>query len=238
MNISFQNIDTDTFKQFNHIGYDKSKYKQCERIEKDNLRLYRTIEGNEYPSVTTVLGNKKDPYLIEWMNKVGKEEAEKITKRATLKGTIIHEMCEKYLLNSLKEEISNYNFMHIDDFKIVKKMLDKKVDNIVACELQMYSDYLKSAGTIDLIAEYEGVLSIIDFKTSSDRKVSGQIHHYFKQVSAYAYMYNEMFNANIDNAVIMMIISGDQPQYFNVKCSDYLPLYKKDRYNFYKELGV
>lgn len=226
------------FKKFNHIGYDKTKYKKCDRIEKNGIRLYKTAEGFEYPSVTTILGHNKDDYLIEWKKRVGEEEANKVVNRAVKKGTIIHEMCEKYLMNDLQSTIKNYNFMQIDDFNIAKKMLDERVNNIVACELPMYSDYLKSAGTIDLIAEYNGVLSIIDFKTSNERKHASQIQHYFKQVSAYAYMFNEMFNTNIDTAVIMMIVSGDIPIYFHVKCSDYLPLYKKDRYRFFKDLGV
>lgn len=230
-----QNID---LKTFNNIGYDLSKYKKAIRLDNSNreFRLYETPSKLLYPSVTSVLGHEKDPDLLKWQEQVGEEEAKKVSLRATTKGTLIHEMCENYLLNKLN--YASYNFLLQNDFNLVKQVLDKHVDNIVATELVMYSDYLKSAGTIDLIADFNNERCIIDFKTSSDRKHKSQITHYFMQLSAYAQMMNEMFNYNITKGIIIMIVSHDIPLVFEINCSDYLNEYKSKRFKFYKSTGV
>lgn len=205
------------------------------RVEKDGLRLYVTPDGKEYPSVTTVLGSQFKPELEAWKNAVGQEEAERVSKRATHNGTIIHEMCEYYLENDFEDRAKKYNIINYMGFNPLKEILDERVDNVVATELMLYSDRLESAGTIDLIAEFDGKLSIIDFKTSNDIKYDSQIKDYFMQSSAYAYMMNEHFDTNIEDTVILMTISGGDSKIFQKKAKDYIVDYLKVRINFKEE---
>lgn len=234
-NIKFPFLNEE-FKSFKIKGFDVLKYKKAERIDTEHCRLYKTPDNNLYPSVTSVLGHVKNDDLVKWKAAVGEIEAQKISSRATRYGTTIHNLAEKYMLNTL--HINEVSFLHLKDFMILKNVLDKHVNNIVAIELPMYSDYLKSAGTIDLVAEFDNTLSIIDFKTSKERKHEQDIENYFKQISAYAYMMNEMFDLNINDAVIIMIVNNDTSLLFKIKCDKYLSLYKKDRFNFYKSVGV
>lgn len=205
------------------------------RIERDGLRLYVTPEGKEYPSVTTVLGSQPKPELEAWKRSIGEEEAERVSKRATHKGTIIHEMCEYYLENKLEERQEQYNFINYMGFNPLKKILDERVDNVVDTELMLYSDRLESAGTIDLIAEFDGKLSIIDFKTSNDIKYESQIKDYFMQSSAYAYMMNEHFGTQIEDVVILMTVEGGDSLIFQKKARDFIVDYLKLRIKFKEE---
>lgn len=208
------------------------------RIEKDGLRLYKTPNNKYYPSVTTVLSEYNKKEIDEWRNKVGDEEADRVSRRATTKGTIIHEMCEYYVLNQFEEHKNKYNFINYMSFNPLKKLLDNHVDNILGVEETLYSDKLLSAGTIDLIAEYDGKLSIIDFKTSNNVKYEDQIKSYFMQTAAYAYMMNEHFNLDIQDIIILMTIEGGDSKIFKKKVKDYLKDFLKMRIEFKEKHGL
>jgi len=163
---------------FTHI-----KIPELPKIVQKNLpngkRFYVTPDGNEYPSVTTVLGAKEKPHLENWRKMLGDKNADRETKRCSDRGTAVHELGEKYLKN---EEIVTKGIKpeYISDFNKLKLHLNK-IDNIRAQEVGLYCDRLKFAGTVDCVGEYNGVLSIVDFKTSTNNKTHDMVHDYFKQ---------------------------------------------------------
>lgn len=182
------------------------KFPQLERVTKKGRRWYKTPTGELYPSVTTVLDAIEKPGLEAWKLAVGAKKADKIKKEAAERGTLVHEICEQYVLNNDIEQLIEEN----DDaigimFNKIKPRL-KKVGVVHGVELQMYSDKLGLAGTADLICEYNGVLSVVDFKTSTNNKEkdSDQVQQYFAQAAAYAYMFYEHTGLFPEQAVIIM----------------------------------
>lgn len=192
-------------------------------------RHYTTPEGLKYPSVTTVLGAQDKPWLTDWRNSMGKEKADAETKRAGERGDAVHKLAEIYLNNQLTSEITKpYKPELVNWFNKVKLNLNK-VDNIRIQEAALYSDVLRVAGRVDCIGEYEGVLSIIDFKTSTNAKVKAMVYDYYLQTTAYALMWEEMTGEHIDDIVIIMSVEkGMGPLIFKEKVHKYIsPLMKR-----------
>lgn len=165
-------------------------------IEKDNKRIYVTPEGNEYPSVTTVVGWKKREFFAEWRRKHPEE-----SRYALQRGNDFHTLIEHYMQNEVPS-------VHSDDrtqkmFDLIKPELHK-INNIVAQEVALWSDVMKLAGRVDCIAEYDGKLSIVDFKTSKKMKDEYEIEDYFLQATCYAIMVEERTGVEIPNIVILM----------------------------------
>lgn len=199
-------------------------------------RFYTTPEGNKYPSITTLLGAKDKPWLTDWRNSLGHEKADKETKRASERGDTIHTLTEHYLKNSLTNEVcKSLKFEYVNQFNQIKMWLNK-INNIRAQEIPLYSDVLKIAGRVDCIGEYEGVLSIIDFKTSSNIKTKEMIEDYFLQCTAYALMWEELTGQHIDDiTIIMSVEKGIVPLIFKEKTDKYiLPLVKRIK-EYYKD---
>lgn len=196
--------------------------KSLERIDGD-VRLYETPEGNRYPSVTTVLDHFKDKSgLREWRNRVGHEEADKIGKVAATRGTNIHSLCESLVLN---REIDYDKIMPVNLvlFKQIKSILDANVNNIRISEGRLYSDKLKIAGTVDLLAEYRNKLAVIDFKTSIRDKQKEWIEDYFLQAALYAYMIWERTGVMATDIVIIIAVeSSPEAQVFEEKVVNYI----------------
>ena len=151
-------------------------------------RYYTTPEGNVYPSVTTVLGRALDKSsLLQWKARVGEEEAKRVGNQAKTRGTAIHTLAERYLNNErdyLRGPLSSNKAV----FGPMREVLDQHVDNIIGCEIPLYNDAHRTAGRIDLAAEYDGSPSVIDFKTSKRIKDKGHILSYFLQVGEYCNM--------------------------------------------------
>lgn len=171
----------------------------------DGFRYYKTPEGLIYPSVTSFLGDneEKERGLEEWRNRIGHEEADRITKHSALRGEQYHQAIEKYLKNERipdKGCIPDAKFM----FKKVKKELNR-IDNIVAQEVSLYSNTLQLAGTVDCIAEYDGVLSSIDFKTSRKPKKLEWIQDYIFQTLIYSIMVEELHGLTVPRLVVIMV---------------------------------
>ena len=170
---------------FKHETLERVKLK---RVDSPEGRRYCTPEGKSYKSVTTLLSENEPSGLIEWRKRVGEEEANRVTNKATTRGTKIHAMCEDYIQS--QQTVDPNEIMPIDTmmFKQIKEVLDSKVNNIRAIECPLYSNHLKVAGRCDLIAEYDGVQAIIDYKTSKSMKREDWIQNYFKQAALYSYM--------------------------------------------------
>lgn len=205
-------------------------FPKIERIDSAEGRLYKTPTGLLYPSVTSVLSYASKDSIQEWKDAVGHEEANLISKRASNRGTAIHDLCERYL----KNQPTNPSMFDVELFNSMKVALNR-IDNIHALETQMYSDHLKVAGTVDCIAEFDGKLSIIDFKTSTKTKSSDQIHSYFAQTSVYAVMFEELTGIPVNRLVIIMGVDGDKnPTLFIEKRDKWIGNFIKLRKEFAK----
>jgi len=158
--------------------------------------------------------------LAEWRKRVGDEEADRVSRLAAARGTNIHTMCENYIRGQDVDVSMPFN---VTMFNQIKKVLDEHVDNIVGCELTLVSDELKIAGSCDLIALYDGKLSIIDYKTSSKNKLKSWIESYFLQTALYSYMLWEMTGMLAQQCVVIIAVEEESvPQVFIVKPREYL----------------
>lgn len=184
-------------------------------------RFYDTPDGKKYPSVTTILGQKPKPWLNEWKNMLGEKKAAKETKRCGNRGTAVHKMAEDYL-NNVNNPTKGHDQKHIRLFNQLKFRLNK-INNIRIQEVPLFSHTLKLAGRVDVVGEFNKVLSVIDFKTSTGNKTDDMIEDYFLQSTAYALMYEEMFGVFIDNIVIMIAVEkGIMPLVYERKIDDYV----------------
>lgn len=177
---------------------------ELKTIEGPAGRKYITPEGNKYPSITTVLGAGDKPWLKEWRNMLGDAKADKEMKRASDRGTAVHLMIERFL-NNEENPTRGMALEHIAEFNSVRLHL-KKIDNIYTQESALWSDILRVAGRVDCIGEYQGKLSIIDFKTSTNNKTDTMIQDYFLQTTAYALMFEERYGIQIEQVVIIMSV--------------------------------
>lgn len=187
--------------------------KQLPTDESTGERFYVTPSGKKLPSVTTVLGHFKKKSLIEWRNKVGNEEADKVMHRASTRGTKFHNMLESYLRNE-EHFLDGIMPDMKQSFRDIQETLDL-INNIHYIESPLYSEKLGVAGRTDCIAEFAGVPSIIDFKTSLRQKKEAWIENYFEQGTAYALMYEELVGKPMNQIVIIISCDdSEQPQVF------------------------
>ena len=193
--------------------------KPLERVSEDGKRLYVTEEGNCYPSVTTALSYLSRKGIQEWKNRVGHDVANKIGNEAARAGTAVHNVAEKYVSNdsTWKDDMP----IPVEKFNTIRPYLDENVDEIYGIELRMYSDELKTAGTADLICRYNGINTVLDFKTSRRPKTKDQILNYFMQGTAYSIMVKEHYDMDIDQIVILMAVNDDRPIVFIEPVSQY-----------------
>ncbi len=205
---------------FNHNFLPKFN---LQRIDSLSGRSYITPEGNQYQSVTTLLSKNTSEYINEWRDAVGLKEADRVTKRATDRGTALHDALEKFILNETPH-ISNFLAKSI--FKPFSKVLLDNVDNIRALEYPLYSDVMKLAGTIDLCADWKSEPSIIDFKSSNKLKSEYEIHDYFIQASIYSYMIEERYHLNIPKIVILI----------GVEYSNHIQVFEEHRTHFKNDI--
>ena len=196
----------------------------------DGKRYYVTPSGNKLPSVTTVIGAQKKEEILKWRKKVGEEAANKISKQASSRGTNVHTLCERYLNN---DKLGNIMPDAKEMFRSLVPLLDK-IDNIHYQEQALWSEQLGLAGRVDCIAEYDGVLSVIDFKTSKRIKTRDKILDYFWQECAYALMYEELVGQPINQLVTIMAVDNEQPLLFVEKTEDHIEGLVK-AIQFYKE---
>lgn len=194
-------------------------------------RFYN-CEGKYYPSVTTVLSKMSDDDgLQQWRDRVGEEEANKITKQSTDRGTELHLMIEKYLQG--EEYKPRYPFVKFM-FPTIKPYLDRITD--VKCqEYPLYSHKLKLAGTVDCVGSYEGLPSIIDFKNSNQNKTKEDIWNYFTQTTLYSVMFKERFGLTYPNLVVIMATEKMKGLVFVDHVSNYLDDALTLMKNFYKK---
>lgn len=186
----------------------------------DGKRYYVTPTGDKLPSVTTVIGAKGKAAILAWRKRVGEEEANKISRKASSRGTNVHTICEHYLSNRI-DYLSGVMPDAKEMFLPLKPFLNR-INNIHYQECALWSLKLGMAGRVDCIGEFDGVLSVIDFKTSKKPKKKEDIDNYFAQCVAYACMYEEMIGTGIEQIVIIMAVDGSEPLLFVEKTADHL----------------
>ena len=195
---------------------------QLVRIDGEQ-RFYQTPDGNKYPSVTTVLSEMSDKTaILKWRKRVGEEEANRVSGRATRRGTAVHSLLEKFVLN---EEIDFSDTMPLNKtmYNQIAKHLEQHVDDIRSSEGQLFSHKLKIAGSVDLVASYKGEPAIIDFKTSTKPKRKEWIENYFLQATMYSYMLYEMTGLYHPKLVIAIALEEDSgPQIFEEHASNWI----------------
>lgn len=210
---------------------------ELQTIEGSKGRQYITPEGNKYPSITTVLGAGEKQWLKNWRNMLGDARANKEMKRAADRGTAVHLMIERFL-NNEDQPTAGQLLEHVSEFNSLRLYL-KQIDNILTQETALWSDVLKVAGRVDCVGEYQGKLSIIDFKTSTNDKTGSMIQDYFLQTSAYALMFQERYDIQIDQVVIIMSVEkGVMPLVFKQPVEPHIEplLHRINKY--YTEYGT
>tara|TARA_B110000977_G_scaffold61108_1_gene82962 strand:- start:3198 stop:3905 length:708 start_codon:yes stop_codon:yes gene_type:complete len=207
-------------KKFNHVPVE---LQDITATNKDGIRLYETPDGNMYPSITTVLSVRNKQGLFEWRKRVGDEVANYIARTAAARGTAVHHMCEDYLNNEDMEKHKEKFLPHALFTQLRDKLLTR-IDNIHSQEAGLYSDKYKVAGRVDCIAEFDGVLSIIDFKTSTKERQDSYNESYYIQASAYAEMFEERTGIEINQICILVVTADGVCQEFVKDKKDYLPL--------------
>jgi genome maintenance exonuclease 1 len=197
---------------FNHSTENFLEYSDLECITTEKGRRYITPDGIAYPSITTVLSLLSVDQINKWKKRVGEEEANRISKFASNRGTLVHEIIEKYLDN--REDYTSGYMPNIVSSLVDLKPTLSRIDEIYLQECALYSDHLKLAGRVDCVGKFDGELSIIDFKTSMKPKKKEWISNYFMQCAAYAIMWEERTSIAIENLVILIAVDGHEPQVF------------------------
>jgi genome maintenance exonuclease 1 len=161
-----------------------------------------------------VLAEKNKDVILDWRKRVGAEQANTISRVAAGRGTGMHKAAERYLDNQTPfDTTKTINPLHLEMFKKLMPLLDR-VDNIHCQETALYSHHLRLAGTVDCIGEFDGKLSIIDFKSSTKPKKKEWISSYFMQAAAYAIMYEELTKIPINRLAVLIAVEDDEPQVF------------------------
>ena len=214
---------------FNFIELDKQVLPKTKGKRIDGFRFYN-IDGKNYPSITTVLGIRKTEQLKGWREKIGEGVANWEMGRAARRGKSFHTLVEQYLKG---ETPSIRDVLPLGLFKLLKPYIDQ-IDNIHLLEAIMYSKKLTVAGQVDCVAEYNGKLSVIDFKTANKERQESWIENYFLQTTAYAHMYEETFGTPIEQIVILIASEDGTTQAFIKNKADYEKELGKAIEGFYK----
>jgi len=196
---------------------------ELNKKETNGIRLYNLPNGDWVPSITSVTSFYNRQIFADWRKRVGIEEANRITKRATTRGTDFHEAAQAYLMN-LQMDWNEFMPLTKIMFSHAKPYLDK-INNIHAIERTLYSEYLGLAGRVDCIGEYEGELAVIDFKTSDKIKPEKWLENYFVQEMFYASAYYELSGIPVKKLITLMVTPGGDVKVFDKRNKgDYIKL--------------
>ncbi len=205
--------------------HDLIKLNELSVKTEEGKRLYQTPQGKSYPSVTTVTGILSKDDIQAWRQRIGEEKADQITRAATSRGNEVHKLAELYLRNELFSQSTLFDEPKTNNYKMfeaLSSVLDNKVGIVRAIEAPLYSDVLRVGGRVDLVAEWDNELAVIDFKTSSKPKKELWIDNYFMQSSAYAFMFEELTKISINKIVIAIALENLGTQIFIKNANDYI----------------
>ena len=217
---------------FNHVEVNL-EHKDMEVMETSHGRFYEspTKKGKWYPSVTTVTGHAKKAFFENWRKN---PENMKTLQYCQQRGNTLHDTIENYLNNN-NEFVDALSLSEKRHFVQLKDELDK-IDNVRALEVPLWSDILGLAGRVDCIAEYDGTLSVIDFKGSTKPKKSSWIKNYFEQATCYSIMWKERTGERIDQIVVLVSCDDGTTQAFVKDCRDYVPSLKTTIENYWNDI--
>lgn len=207
-------------KEFIHEKIDLG-YEDLVADTRPSGRTYSTPDGSRYPSITTVLSILSEEAIAKWRARVGIEEANKIGQRASGRGTLVHSIIERYLLNEDTKDFLPHIRQSLEN---VRPILDERLGTIYGLEVPLYSSYLGLAGRVDCVAEFDGVPSIVDFKTSKRVKKKEHISNYFAQMAGYAVMWEERTGIPITNTVVIMDVDDNEPLVFKEHRDNHIQL--------------
>ena len=199
-------------KKFNHLRRSPKLSFNIQHESRNGKRFYATPAGELYPSITSILGEFSKTSIQAWRKRVGETEANKISGKASRRGTSVHSVCESYIKNEdgyFDGQTPNI----IELFKTIEPFLER-IDNVHGVELGLYSDHFGVAGRTDLIAEFDGKLSVIDYKTSNRTKKKEWCESYFAQCAFYAVAYEELTKIPVSQVVVIIAVDNEQPQLF------------------------
>ena len=203
------------------------------QINEAGSRVYQTPTGEKYPSVTTVVGFHTAKDIHAWRKRVGNDEANKVSARASKRGSSVHFLCENYLLGTPKEP----DMFDKSMFDTMIPHLDR-INNIHCLETRLFSHKLKTAGTVDCIAEYDGKLCIIDFKSSLKAKKKEWITNYFMQCAAYGMMFWELTGIPIKDILIIMGVDNEEALVFQEPIIPWLCKFREVRAQYFLAKGI
>ena len=205
---------------FEHLSFDLPEL--ASTTDKSGSRKYTTPDGVQYPSITTVLSAHSRQAIREWRERVGEEEANRISGRASRRGNIVHNLVEKYL-NNESIDFSKQMPINVQAFRSIQKHLDRWIDRVYVQECPLYSDWLKLAGKVDCIAEFYGKPSVIDFKTKDKEQKPEWIDKHHMQCAGYAVMFEERTGIPVDRTVVICVVDGlSEPQLFTSKRDNHI----------------
>ncbi len=176
--------------------------------------------------MTTILGRYHKKNLDHWHKRVGKERAKQILTQAGARGTEVHEICEQYILND-QDYRKNKGPVNLDTFKPAKALLDKHVTRVYGVEYPVFSHKLMTAGTIDLLCDWDGVPTVLDYKTSLRKKKEEWITNYFEQSTVYSIMATQKLKIPFHQFVIIMMIDYESPVIYKKPVFDYVKQVKE-----------
>ncbi len=214
-------------KKFIHVDdIDDVKVPQRTTIQ-NGKRVYLTPGGKHYPSITSIISSQPKPSLVEWRERVGDDVANYAMRLGGIRGTRIHNAVEAYLKNEPMQNMKHsYGVTATGLFELMQPALDN-IDNIREIEQRLFSQKLEIAGTTDCVAEYDGVLSIIDFKSSTYMKDKDSMTDYFIQATFYSLAWEELTGEKIEQIVIIMAAEDGQMQVFTEQRSNYIDSLKQ-----------
>ena len=195
-------------KTFNHVGSELQDLK----TETINGKRHYVTPNGKYQSITALLSNLSKVGIQAWRKRVGEEEANRISHQASGRGTRVHNIAESYIKNQ-EDHLEGVLPDAFEMFQSITPLIDR-IDNVHCVEGALYSDELKLAGRTDLIAEFDGALSAIDYKTSKRIKIWDHCHSYFMQGAFYAHAYEERTGIPVNDIVIIMAVENEEPVLF------------------------
>ena len=220
-------------KEFKFVDLNKQLLPQTKGKNLNGVRFYN-VDGTNYPSITSILSIRKSEGLKRWRESIGESVANFEMRRAAGRGKATHTLVENYLKGETPAE---RGVLPLGLFRLMKPYLDN-IDNIHLIEAIMLSKKLTVAGQTDCVAEYRGKLSVIDFKTANKERTDSWNENYYIQCTAYAIMYEELFDTPIEQIVILQAGEDGSAKSFVKNKADYeekLGKVIQDFYKYYEE---
>jgi hypothetical protein len=203
-------------REFKFIELDKTVLPDTKGKNINGTRFYE-IDGQNYPSITSVLSIRSKEGLQKWRDSIGEDVAKWEMGRAARRGKSAHTLVEEYIKG---ETPSVRAVLPLGLFKLLRPYVDQ-INNIHCLETIMYSKKLKIAGQTDCIGEYNGKLSVIDFKTANKFREESWVENYFLQTAAYAQMYEDLYGTPIEQLVILIASEDGTSQAFIKEKKEY-----------------